>query len=105
MFNKGSGWNVESIGSQYINNSTYRPLSGSSYIGLTNIKNKGQKCFLQCHVRYINSSKEHPERIGKIEKKIAKNITNPEEITEEDKEFISNLDYDGIEFPLQVKRF
>ena len=54
--NKGSGWNVESIKSQYINISTYRPLSGSSYMdlpvelrsprkGLINIKNKDQKCF------------------------------------------------------------
>ena len=52
--NKGSGWNVKSIESQYINISTYRPLSGSSYIslpielrsprkGLINIKNKDQK--------------------------------------------------------------
>ena len=32
--NNGSGWNVESIESQYINISTYRPLSGSSYIKL-----------------------------------------------------------------------
>ena len=32
--NKGSGWNVESIKSQYINISTYRPLSGSFYIDL-----------------------------------------------------------------------
>ena len=32
--NKGSGWNVESIESQYINISTYRPLSGSSYMNL-----------------------------------------------------------------------
>ena len=30
----GSGWNVESIKSQYINISTYRPLSGSFYIDL-----------------------------------------------------------------------
>ena len=48
--NKASGWIVESIESQYINISTYRPLSGSSYIklpvelkspkkGLINIKN------------------------------------------------------------------
>ena len=55
--NKGSGWNVESIQSQYINISTYRPLSGSSYMespveprsprkGLINIKNKDLKCFL-----------------------------------------------------------
>ena len=49
--NNGYGWNVESIESQYINISTYRPLSGSFYIdlpvqlrnprkGLINIKNK-----------------------------------------------------------------
>ena len=63
--NNGSGWNVESIESQYINISTYRPLSGSFYMdlpvelriprkGLTNIKNKDQKCFLWCHVRHIS---------------------------------------------------
>ena len=54
--NNGSGWNVESIESQYINISTYRPLAGSSYMDLpvelksprkelTNIKNKDQQCF------------------------------------------------------------
>ena len=48
--NNGSGWIIELIESQYINTSTYRPLSGSSYIdlpvelksprkGLINIKN------------------------------------------------------------------
>ena len=72
--NNGSGWNVESIESQYINISTYRPLSGSSYMdlpvelksprkGLINIKNKDQKCFLLFYVRHINPSREHPERI------------------------------------------
>ena len=51
MFGLISGWIVESIESQYINISTYRPLLGSSYIslpvelrnprkGLINIKNK-----------------------------------------------------------------
>ena len=74
--NNGSGWNVESTESQYINVSTYKPSSGSSYIdlpvelrsprkGLINIKNKDKKCFLWCHVRHINPSKEHPERIKK----------------------------------------
>ena len=29
--NEGSGWTVESIESQYINISTYKPLAGSSY--------------------------------------------------------------------------
>ena len=101
--NKGSGWNVESIESQYVKVLTYRPLSGSSYMdlpvelrnprkGLINIKNKDQKCFLYCHVRHFNFSKKHPERIKKIDKKFVKHITNPEQITEEDKEFISNLD-------------
>ena len=32
--NSGFGWNVESSESQYINISTYRTLSGSSYIDL-----------------------------------------------------------------------
>ena len=32
--NEGSGWIVESIESQYINISTYRPLSGRSYVDL-----------------------------------------------------------------------
>ena len=55
--NEGSGWIAELIESQFINVSTYRPLSGSSYIklpvelknskkGLINIKNNDQKCFL-----------------------------------------------------------
>ena len=76
--NERSGWIVESIESQYINISTYRPLSGSSYVklpaelrsskkGLINIKNNDQKCFLWCHVRHINPVKIHPEELhGKI---------------------------------------
>ena len=54
---KGFGWSVESIESQYINISTYIPLSGSCCMDLPvdlrsprkrliNIKNKDQKCFL-----------------------------------------------------------
>ena len=78
--NEGSDWIVELIDSQYINISTYRPLSGISYMklpadlksprkGLINIKSKDQKCFLWCHVRHINPLKEHPERITKEDKK------------------------------------
>ena len=48
----------------------------SSRKGLINIKNKGQKCFLWCHIRHINPSKEHPERIRKIDKKKKKMLTN-----------------------------
>ena len=97
--NNGSGSNVEVTESQYINISTYRLLSGSFYIGLPvelrsprkgliNIKDKDQKCFLWCHVRYINPSKEYPERIKKACKKIAE-----------------KLDYDEIEIPVQEKDF
>ena len=55
---------------------------------LINIKNKDQNCLLWCDVRHINPSKEHPERIKKAGKKIAE-----------------NLDYDGVEFPVQEKDF
>ena len=55
--NDESGWIIELIESQYINISTYRPLSGSSYMdlpielksprkGLTNIKNKDKNVFM-----------------------------------------------------------
>ena len=42
--------------------------------GLINIKNKDEKCFLWCHVRHINPSKEHPERIKKTDKKLLENL-------------------------------
>ena len=97
--NEGSGWIVESIESQYINISTYRPLSGSSYgklpaelrsprKGVISIKNKDQTCFFVCHVRHINPVKIYPERIKKEDKKLA-----------------NYLDYDEIEFPVQEKDF
>ena len=50
--------------------------------GLINIKNKDQKCFLWCHVRHINPSKEHPGEIKKVDKRLA-----------------NNRNYDRIEFP------
>ena len=33
--------------------------------GLINIKNKDKKCFLWSHVRHIDLSNKHPERIFK----------------------------------------
>ena len=95
--NKGSGWIVESIESQYINITTYKPLVGSSYIdlpidlcsprkGLINIKNNDQKCFLWCHVRHINPVEEHPRRIKQNYRRLA-----------------SNLSYERIAFPVQEK--
>ena len=93
--NNGSGWIIELIESQCINISTYRPLVGSSYMGLPieikhprkgliNIKNNDQKCFLWCHVRHINSSIDHPGEIKKIDKRLA-----------------SSRNYDGTEFPVK----
>ena len=56
--------------------------------GLINIKNKDRKCFLGCHVRHINLSKEHSERILKTDKKVTE-----------------KFDYDEIEFPVQENDF
>ena len=83
--NRESGWIIESIESQYINISTYRPLVGSSYIdlpaelkhprkGLINIKNNDQKCFLWCHVKHINPVNTHPGRIKKTDRDFAYNL-------------------------------
>ena len=96
---KGSGWIVELIESQYINMSTYRLLSGSSYVqlpvelrnskkGLISIKNNDQKCLLWCYVRHVHPVKIHPERI-----------------TGKDKKFANDLDYDGVEYPVREKDF
>ena len=98
--NEGWAWIVESIKSHYfINISTYRPLSESSYVKLPaelkgprkvliNIKDKDQKCFLWCHIRHINPVKIHPERIKKEDKKLA-----------------NYLDYDEIELPVKETNF
>ena len=45
------------------------------------------------------------KELQKFIKKLVKHITNPEEITQKDKEFISDLDFDGIENPVQEKDF
>ena len=44
--------------------------------------------FLWCHVRHINSSNKHPERIKKTDRKMAE-----------------GLNYDEIELPVQEKDF
>ena len=56
--------------------------------GLINIRNKDQKCFLRCHVWHINPKNDHPEKIKKDDKRLA-----------------SNLNYDGIEFPVKENDF
>ena len=68
--NESSGWIVESVMSQNMNISTYRPLivmccitlplELSAEKGLINFKNNDQKWFLWCHVRHINPVKINP---------------------------------------------
>ena len=93
--NEGSGWLIESIDGEYINISAYSQLIGSTYIQLRvdlnhpiNIKNNDNKCFLWCHIRYLNLEKIHSVRI-----------------TKKDKEMISKLDYEGIKFPISKKDY
>ena len=97
--NEGSRWTVELNDSQYITILNYIPLTGSSYIkllaelrnlktGLINIKNNNQKCFIWCYVRHVNPVKIHPGRIS-----------------QKDKEFFDNLNYDRIKFPVDKEGF
>ena len=53
----------------------------------------------------LNLQKNIQKELEKLIKKLVQDITNPEKITQEDKELISDLDYDGIEFPVQEKDF
>ena len=75
-------WNVEKILSQYLNLSSYLPLSGSTYItlpkelnhpmkGSINIKYNDNKCFPWCHVRHLNCDGIKLCRITKKDKEIA----------------------------------
>ena len=90
---------IDRIDNHYINVTLYKPLNGSSYIGLPtelrnpkkgliNIKNKGDECFRWCHIRHLNPHKKDPQRIKK-----------------EDKKMINEMNYDGIDFPLSQKHY
>ena len=96
---EGSGWTIQSVDNHYLNIVQYQPMKGSSYIelpqelrhnkkGLINIKNKDNKCFRWCHIRYLNPQDKYPQRIKKS-----------------DKEFIKKLDYSEIEFPVTINQY
>ena len=79
-----------------MNIAMYKPLAGSSYMklpadisnsmcGLINMKNDDNMCFMWSHVRYLNPK--------------ARRATT---ITQKDREFEMNLDYEGIEFPVKI---
>ena len=56
--------------------------------GLTNTTIKDTECFKWCHVKFINPTITHLERINKQDKKIA-----------------STLDYRGIHFPMKARNY
>ena len=77
----------------------YEPLTGSSYIelpkalqnsmkGLINLQNEDNECFRWCHIRHLNPQEKNPQRIKK-----------------EDREYIKNLNYSGIKFPVAIKQY
>ena len=94
---EGSGWTVESVDNHYLNIVQYQTMKGSSYIklpqelrnsrkGLINMQNKDNECFRWCHIRHLNPQDKNPQKIKKS-----------------DKQYIQNLDYTGIEFPVTTK--
>ena len=96
---EGSGWTIQSVDNHYLNIVQYEPMKGSSYIelpqelrnsrkGLINMKNEDNECFRWCHIRCLNPQDIHPERIKKS-----------------DKQYIQDLDYTGIEFPVTTKQY
>ena len=95
----GSGWIVEEIISQYLNLSSYLPLSESTYIklpnelkhpmkGLINIQNDDNRSFLWCHVRHSNCD---GVKLNRIRKK--------------DKEIAEILNYSSVNFPVSKKDY
>ena len=56
--------------------------------GLINIQNDDNKCFLWCHVRHLNLIDKSP--LG---------------ITKKDKELVSKLNYEEINFPVSKKDY
>ena len=97
--NQGSGWIAESIERFYLNVRSHSPLIGRIYIELLdelknsrkrliNTQNDDNKCFFWCHIRHLNLIDKNPQRIIK-----------------KDKELISKLNYEGINFPVSKKGY
>ena len=55
---------------------------------MINLCNNDNKCFLWCHVRHLNPTSDHSNRIKKEDKKIA-----------------DILNYSGINFPVSTKHY
>ena len=96
---EGSGWTIQSVDSHHLNIVIYQPMQGSSYIqlpqelrnsalGLINLKNYDNECFRWCHIRHLNPQ-----------------IKNPQRIKKSDRQYVSNLNYDDVEFPVATKHY
>ena len=92
---KGSGWYFKEVDKLEIHTVEYNPTKGSSYISLpgwisnkkaiVNIKNKDDKCFLWCVLRYLHPKERDEERIKDLEK------------------YEFSLNTKGITFPMKLK--
>lgn len=91
----GSGWYLKEVLNLEIHTVYYKPMKGSSYIPLpdfvrnknavVNVKNRGQKCFLWCVLRYLHPVKIHNDRITDL------------------KQYEHELDFKDIDFPVKLK--
>ena len=91
---RGSNWVFKEVVKLEIHTVEYNPNKGSSYIDLpswiknkkaiVNIKNKDDKCFLWCILRYLHPKESHEERIKDLEK------------------YEYSLNTKGITFPMKV---
>ena len=91
----GSGWYFKEVERLEIHTVEYNPTKGSSYITLpswisnkkaiVNIKNKDEKCFLWCILRYLHPKESHEEKIKDLEK------------------YEFSLKTKGITFPMKLK--
>ena len=103
----GRGWIVEKIISQYLNLSSYLPLSGITYIklpkelnnpmkGLINIQNNDNKCFMWCHERHLNCGDKNSGDFS---------LKNTGGITKKDREVFKKLNYQGVDFLVSKKDY
>ena len=91
----GSGWYLKEIVHLEIHTVDYKPMRGSSYIqlpdwisqkkGILNIKNKDDKCFLWCVLRYLNPKGKNAELLTDLKQKE------------------NSLNTKGIKFPIKLK--
>ena len=91
----GSGWYFKEVVQLEIHTVEYNPSKGSSYIPLpdwisnkkaiVNIKNKDEKCFLWCILRYLHPKERDEERLTGLKK------------------YEFSLNTKGITFPMKLK--